>query len=631
MAEYYWSGNRNAGQRGTSSENYAAGMPNSSYDWGVTSNWLVKDYSSPNNDFGYALVETQSFPQNSTDEAFFMDLADEPVPGYIEDPLDGQGPLLPMNACLFGGISGSSGDFNGGTWGDSSSSTGEIYRIHVDYSYGKTDIASFVHPDSFILGNTLGSTFGSYSPGTSAGITIQGLATLSGNSLGSLQIINTDGSTALFGVSAGLTFGGSNSTTIGTSGGGSAFGASMATQSLYNSFASAITAGVLKMQLSNYTGSADTEFTLTQNVGGGYGNTEITGTLITGVTSGVTGSTFDPGLTCGGGNTANFSGGLGTTKEIGLRVRAQYIDHHSPRPVNLIDSRSDRVFVTDAGQFNYKRGRIDQFISRRTAYDYEATINGQLNTSFESTSTYLIDTQIGTVAGEGTVVIAGGTYQEFDSGVERSADRPVTYIGTSGGASALTVRAFRKGLVQIIGDVTTISSYPEEPYAGNGRGGRTEISRKLDDDTISTITTVNMKAFNDEDMIGGSKTNNEVYLNCGMTLSTLAIDSGTVRVGPDIRDRTITVVDGTISGLGKLLARNPDNVSYSGFKLGGNDFPTNGATGGVTLPEGMLVSDPQAEIEFTTGHYVMADFLGSTSANEAFQKPIPPIPPGAKY
>ena len=54
MAEYYWSGNRNAGQRGISSENYAAGMPNSSYDWGVTSNWLVKDYSSPNNDVGWS-------------------------------------------------------------------------------------------------------------------------------------------------------------------------------------------------------------------------------------------------------------------------------------------------------------------------------------------------------------------------------------------------------------------------------------------------------------------------------------------------------------------------------------------------------------------------------------------------
>ena len=92
-------------------------------------------------------------------------------------------------------------------------------------------------------------------------------------------------------------------------------------------------------------------------------------------------------------------------------------------------------------------------------------------------------------------------------------------------------------------------------------------------------------------------------------------------VGPVVGDRAITVVDGSISGRGVLKARSEFNPSYQGFKIGENFSAT---------AEGMLISDPDARIEFSTGHYVLASFsYGNTGADTAFTKPGTPIPPRA--
>ena len=593
--EFYWAGNKNI-PLGTSMGHYE--RPNHSYDFGTASNWFIKNTEAVGTTFGYIYENAARTPENG-DMVVFRLLANNPELGLSGD--------FPTNACLFGGITAAvtgTGSATGEWDRSANGGTGNLFSLNVYASYG-------LSPYYFPLGNTFGTTFGSYTPGPSAGITFQGLAGLCGNSLGTLQLVNSNQSYVLFGVSSGMCGASSNATTIGTKG---PMGASAATTSLYNAFNAAITAGTLLMHVTNYTGSADTEFTVTQNVGGGGGNTVVTGSLIDGITIGVTGSTFNAGVTSGGSNTANFSGGVGITKENALRVFADFLTTFNDTPTNLVDSVAQRARVEGAGQFNWNRGSMEQYIQRRASFDLSSPVE---------TSTYLLDTEISNYVG-----IAGGTFGKFINGVEQSANRPVTYIRASGGIPSATVRAFRKGLVQIFGDIDNFESHPEWPHQlGEEYQGRVELTRRTTDTTLSGITAT-LTSFNDENMIAGSKTNNTVVLDCGMTITDLGINSGLVKVGPRVGDRKITIVDGNISGIGKLMARSESNPSYTGIKIGGSHFPTNGATGGVTLPEGLLISDPDAEIEFSTGHYVMAAFHGTTSSDDAWQKPLPPAFPG---
>ena len=58
------------------------------------------------------------------------------------------------------------------------------------------------------------------------------------------------------------------------------------------------------------------------------------------------------------------------------------------------------------------------------------------------------------------LAILAFSFGKFINGVEQSANRPVTYIRASGGIPSATVRAFRKGLVQIFGDIDYFESHP---------------------------------------------------------------------------------------------------------------------------------------------------------------------------
>ena len=70
-----------------------------------------------------------------------------------------------------------------------------------------------------------------------------------------------------------------------------------------------------------------------------------------------------------------------------------------------------------------------------------------------------------------------------------------------------------------------------------------------------------------------------------------------------------------------LKARSESNPSYQGFKIG-DDF-----TGITTNAEGILISHPAANIEFSTGHYVLASFAdGNTGADKGFQRPGSAVP-----
>ena len=123
----------------------------------------------------------------------------------------------------------------------------------------------------------------------------------------------------------------------------------------------------------------------------------------------------------------------------------------------------------------------------------------------------------------------------------------------------------------------------------------------------------------------GTKTNNLLVLNAGLTIDDLDIGAGTVSVGTNIGDRKITVVKGEMSELAVLKARSESNPSYQGFKIG-DDF-----TGLTSNAEGILISHPAADIQFSTGHYVLASFAdGNTGADTGFQRPggaIPAPPP----
>jgi len=594
MAYFFWAGNKNIPQ-GQSMGFYE--RPIESYDWGRTGNWFIKNNEAVGSSYGYVYEDATRTPETG-DSVNLYQLSHNPAVGLSGD--------YPTNELLFGGISAASGGAATGPWYNSDASgTGNLIAFTIFASYGNG-------PYYMKVGNTFGSTFGNYWAGNSASTVISGLTGLSGNTQGSLQLVHNDGSAVIFGVSAGISYAGSNENTIGTK---YIYGNTWATRSVQLAISSAITAGLLRMQI-EYGGQGATGLTLTQNKGGGGGNTEITGTLITGsVGTGNTGTSVTAGISVG--NTGFFIGGDGVTRENCLRILTNNIYHRETTELSLVDSICKRCEISSSGAFNYKRGSIEQFIQRR-----------RLNQVFgpsDPTSTYLLDTVI-----SNSIVHAGGTYMPLNAdGIEGSANRPVTYIRSSGGIPTVIVRAFRKGLVQIVGNITTLDVYPEQPHVlGENFQGRVELTRRSGDTTMRSYPDVNMKAFNDENMIAGSKTNNTLIFDCGATFDSLDIGSGLAKVGANIGDNPITVVDGNISGLGHLMARSEYNTSYDGFRIGGTDFPVQPSTGGVTLPEGILVSDPEAEIEFSTGHYVLAAFFGTTSADDAFQKPIPYGKPG---
>jgi hypothetical protein len=671
---FYWTGDKT---RGANYNRYYRRDPSigvTAFSWDYAGNWLIKreGYTAGEgggNTFGYYFEDATRTPRGSDNVFFTQLISSQPgIPaGYV----------YPTTECLFGGITGAQN--GGGTWGgEATGTTGELQGflnlLEIDSSYSR------IRQANFALGNEFGSTFGNFSLGNSASIVIGGMTGLSGNT-GNLIFTNTDGTTVEFvgstfygmtaggqypGPSGGLSGGtyGTEETKgkwiIGTRGAGATgatgiWGKTAATLALFNALRAGISGcgpqryslpcpcdeehawqcpdtprGPLKMQITGFTGdhgvtvnnAVGVTFVLTQMLGGDPGNTKITGTILTpntqsaffGVTAGIT--LIDPSNALG--YSGGFTGGTSTTTANELAIRATSINHDSAAPVHLVDSGLTRGFILNSGQFNYKRGTINQIVYNRRAIDYLGD---------PQTASYITDTEFPS----GSVVISGGTFQHGGSGsgtvTDFGGERPITYIRASGGIENVVVDAFRRGSVVIDAEVTTeLEMYPEKNHPA-GIQGSVEISRPIAETERFNYPLVTLKSFNPEHQLSGTTFNNKLILNSGLTIGQLDIEAGTVSVGQFIADRPITVSDGSISGKGVLKARSEFNPSYTGFRIGGDDFPVQPATGGVTLPEGILIYDPDAKIEFSAGHYVLATFLGNTGSDEAFQKPGSPIPP----
>jgi hypothetical protein len=494
---------------------------------------------------------------------------------------------------------------------------------------------------SFQFGNVFGSTFGQQFLGLSAGTRLRGLTAIFG-ATGNITFLNTDGSTVEFigntfldwsdggtgttgisaGISAGITLLG-NQFFIGTKA-ESGYGMTQATEGLYKSLVTGVSSGLLKMTINPFS-QGSTSFGITQDIPGSLGNTVISGTLIAvGLTGGIS-----------AGNSAAFAGGTDNpTEQPKLTIKSDSLTVRGDSNVNLNDTTiSQQAFVLSKCQFNYKGGLINQAIFNREGIDYLGT---------PKTAASLLDTEI-----TNSLVISGGGYQTrtvYDSSSESADDegntsgggyitdrdvsgtRPVTYVRPTNTIPTVQIDAFRHGNVILEGAATTLNLKPEQPHRnGENSQGKVFILKPLSDPNRITYSDINLSSFNDAENIVGTKTNNLLVLNAGLTIDDLDIGAGTVSVGTNIGDRKITVVKGEMSELAVLKARSESNPSYQGFKIG-DDF-----TGLTSNAEGILISHPAADIQFSTGHYVLASFAdGNTGADTGFQRPggaIPAPPP----
>jgi hypothetical protein len=186
----------------------------------------------------------------------------------------------------------------------------------------------------------------------------------------------------------------------------------------------------------------------------------------------------------------------------------------------------------------------------------------------------------------------------------------------------VVIDAMRHGNVIIEGAATTLDMKPEHEHQnGQAAQGKVFINKPLDFTERLDYTTINLKAYNDAENIAGTKDNNLLFLNAGLTIGDLDIGAGTVAVGTNIGDRQITVIKGEMSDRAVLKARSETNPSYQGFKIG-DDF-----TAITSNAQGILISHPAANIEFSTGHFVLASFAdGNTGAETGFQRPGGAVP-----
>jgi len=341
---------------------------------------------------------------------------------------------------------------------------------------------------------------------------------------------------------------------------------------------------------------------------------------------------YQGGVSAGRDGVTAFSGGTeNKVEQPQLSVKTESLTVRGDASVNLNHSRiSKQAFVLSKCQFNYNGGIINQMIFDREDIDYLGV---------PKTAASLLDTEV-----TNSVVISGGGLQtrseagntftgpddppgDGSTTVNRdvSGARPVTYIRPTNTIPTVEIDAFRHGNVIIEGAATTLNMKPEKTHlGGQSKQGKVFINKPLNDSTRITYSSINLKSFNDAQNIAGTEDNNLLFLNAGLTISNLDIGAGTVAVGNVIGTRPITVVKGEMSELAVLKARSETNPSYQGFKIG-DDF-----TGVTTNAEGILISHPAANIEFSTGHYVLASFAdGNTGADTGFRRPgsAVPIPP----
>ena len=666
---FYWTGYKPAGLdpdfryvRGTKAYGTALSFVGGTggctgYDWNEAGNWVIETAgftNDPDNPGGYidgVFYERAPRTPRAGDNVFFKALTPDD-PGIIG--------YYPASECLFGGILGGTfgpgGTWNSGTGFGANDLNGNLNKLFVEDSYSTNRGASFE------LGNVFGSTFGQSFLGASADIDVRGLTGLFGMTGAlSLTITNFDGTTASFfgNTFYGFTSGGTGNSAagfsfgtqfvqitggfiqgdqffIGTDSGNTFYGMTHATESLYRSFVTGISNGSVKMQLSPFV-QGMTSFGLTMNQPGPIGN-KLFGDEFGGLPEDAVRSSRDMiyqgGISAGRDGVTAFRGGTDNKVEQPiLAIKSKAITIRGDAAVNLNHSRiTQQAFILSKCQFNYNGGIINQAIFDREDIDYLGT---------PKTAASLLDTEV-----TNSLVISGGGLQSrttFDGSAETTDDegntsegafvtdrdvsgtRPVTYVRPTNTIPTVEIDAFRHGNVIIEGAATTLNMKPEFPHRnGENSQGKVFISKPLNDPDRMTYSTINLKSFNDAENIAGSKTNNLLFLNAGLTIDDLDIGAGTVAVGPGVGDRKITVVKGEMSELAVLKARSETNPSYQGFQIG-DDF-----TGLTSNAEGILISHPSANIEFSTGHYVLASFAdGNTGADTGFQRPgsAVPMPP----
>jgi hypothetical protein len=643
---FYWTGYKPAGKnplyrytRGNKSFGTALSLQGGAggctgYSWNEAGNWVVQTAgftNDPQNPGGFIegfYYEDAPRTPRTGDNVFFTSLtpADPGIDGYY-----------PASECLFGGITGAT-DTGGGTWQTgtgfgSGDLTGNLNKLFVENDY------SSFRGSSFQFGNVFGSTFGQQFLGLSAGTRLLGLTGIFG-ATGNITFTNTDGSTVEFLGNTFLDWSAGGTGTIGISAGISAgitllgnqffigtkavvgYGATQATNGLYRSLRTGISGGTLKMSLTPFS-AGSTSFGITQDIPGSPGNTVISGTLIAvGLTGGIS-----------AGNSAAFAGGTDNpTEQPKLVIKSNSLTVRGDSNINLNDTTiSQQAFVLSKCQFNYKGGVINQAIFDREGIDYLGT---------PKTAASLLDTEI-----TNSLVISGGGLQTSSTVTDTRDDedgnsddesvitdrdvsgtRPVTYVRPTNNIPTVEIDAFRHGNVILEGSATTLNMKPELPHRnGENSQGKVFILQPLSKSDRITYSTINLSSFNDAQNIRGTKENNLLVLNAGLTISNLDIGAGTVSVGGVVGSRPITVVKGEMSEQAVLKARSETNPSYQGFKIG-DDF-----TGLTSNAEGILISHPAADIQFSTGHYVLASFAdGNTGADSGFQSPGgggTPLPP----
>ena len=663
---FYWTGYKPAGQdplyryvRGNKSFGTALSFQGGAggctgYSWNEAGNWVVQTAgftNDPENPGGFIegfYYEDAPRTPRAGDNVFFTSLTpDDPgIDGYY-----------PASECLFGGITGAT-DAGGGTWESGTGFGANSLSGNLNKMFVENDYSSF-RGASFQLGSVFGSTFGQSFLGNSADIVLRGLTGLFGRGVTTnLIFTNTDGTTVEFlgntflnfihggtgsaAISAGISLQvelNENQFFIGTEN-KSGYGVTQATQALYNSLVTGVSSGYLKMDINTYTVGA-TYFGVTQNIPGVGGNTSLTGGQNDYGTPGTwpgNGAFFlsqVQGISAGNSPTGTggaFSGGTDNpVEQPKLAVKTEALTVRGDSNINLNDTTVDKqAFILSACQFNYKGGLINQVIFNRQYIDY---------LGLPQTSASLLDTEV-----VNSVVISGGGLQqktevttvdgedgENELGLVTDRDvsgtRPVTYVRPTNTIPTVEIDAFRHGNVILEGAATTLNMKPEFPHRnGEASQGKVFISKPLNHPDRMTYSSINLKSYNDAENIAGAKENNLLILNAGLTIDDLDIGAGTVSVGPGVGDRNITVVKGEMSELAVLKARSETNPSYQGFRIG-DDF-----TGLTSNAEGILISHPAADIQFSTGHYVLASFAdGNTGADTAFQRPGGAVPaPPAK-
>jgi len=666
---FYWTGYKPAGQNplykykrgdksfGTALSHQGGAGGCTGYSWNEVGNWVVQSAgftNDPDNPGGYIegfYYEEAIRTPRGDDNVYFSGLSpDDPgIQGHY-----------PASECLFGGILGGTYT-DGGSWetgtgfGLPGQIDGNALKIFVEDSYSTHRGASFE------LGNVFGSTFGQSFLGASADIDIRGLTGLFGltGRMG-FQITNFDGTTANFfgNTFYGFTSGGTGNSAagfsaegtvmeafiaggflqngdyfVGTDAGSTFYGMTHATESLYRSIVTGISNGDVKMQISPFVNGM-TSFGLTMNEPGPRGNKNF-GDFAQLIPHGMESRSFilNGGLSAGRDGVTAFSGGTDNkVEQPQLSVKTESLTVRGDASVNLNHSRiSKQAFVLSKCQFNYNGGIINQMIFDREDIDYL----GKPKTAASLLDTEVTNSVVISGGGLQTRTTSGGTYTGDDdptgdgsTTVNRdvSGARPVTYIRPTNTIPTVEVDAFRHGNVIIEGAATTLNMKPEKTHlGGQSKQGKVFINKPLNDSTRITYSSINLKSFNDAQNIAGTEDNNLLFLNAGLTISNLDIGAGTVAVGNVIGGRPITVVKGEMSSKAVLKARSETNPSYQGFKIGDD------LTGTGDNSEGILISHPAANIEFSTGHYVLASFAdGNTGADTGFQRPgsATPVPPG---